>query len=283
MNLRARFVSTFAFAVVASLAAVRAFGANVDVNVACCSFSPPAVTIDAGDTVTWHYTDALTMHTVTSGSGPTDPAMGTLFNTPMDPMHLTFVYQFNTSGSFPYFCTPHFPLGMRGTVTVRCNLGDVNTAGSGRQDVLTVNGSPGDATQTVTVSVGQPISVSLASSNGGPTNANYALWVWHNATPSNRSLFIVNQNVGCTFDPTPLSGGSPQPIKCLHSPAFASDCGAVPVLPSAASTPWTRTRALGFSRAVTFTLQAVMEDSAAGNPSRVSVSNVVILRVQFVQ
>src|SRR5262249_15029479 len=118
MNIRSRFVAPVAF--VALFASGRALAANVDVNVACCTFSPASVTIDAGDTVTWHYTDMVTAHTVTSGTGPSDPAMGALFNAPSDSMHLAFIYQFNTSGTFPYFCMPHFPLGMRGTVNVRC-------------------------------------------------------------------------------------------------------------------------------------------------------------------
>ncbi|MBI1851535.1 MAG: hypothetical protein HYR85_14435 [Planctomycetes bacterium] len=261
-----------------AMASSRALAANANVNVACCQFTDTTsltstTTIDAGDTVTWTNMDFPGSHTVTSGTGSADPNVGVLFD---QSLASTFTFQFNTSGTFQYFCRVHEIFSMRGTVVVRCNNGDVNTAGTGRQDALTVNSQTG----TVIIPFGFPVTVALASSNGGPAAANYALFVWGGSTPHNQQLVVRGTNCGCLFNPTPLAPGSPQPVKCLHSPAFVRACMGRPTLPSPASTPWMRTRPQGFVNPVTFTLQAVLIDNAAGNSQRVSVSNVVILQVQ---
>jgi plastocyanin len=80
-------------------------------------FSPPSVTIAAGDSVTWRW-DGSTSHTVTHGTSP-DPAQDPtrLFDTPLKSSG-TFGYRFTSAGSYPYFCRPHFSMGMTGTITV---------------------------------------------------------------------------------------------------------------------------------------------------------------------
>jgi plastocyanin len=79
------------------------------------SFSPRNVTISVGDSVTWRW-EGSNSHSVTNG---TDPATGgNLFD--HGPKQTgTFGYRFNNSGSFPYFCRPHFSMGMTGTITVQ--------------------------------------------------------------------------------------------------------------------------------------------------------------------
>lgn len=79
------------------------------------SFSPRTVTISVGDSVTWQWVGSSN-HTVTHGSSPSN--LGGLFDTP-EKSSGTFGYRFNTPGSIPYFCRPHFAMGMTGTVNVQ--------------------------------------------------------------------------------------------------------------------------------------------------------------------
>jgi plastocyanin len=80
------------------------------------SFSPSPVIVLPGDTVRWVWTAAS--HTVTSGTGGTDPNAGTLFDAPLNSTSTTFEYVFNTVGTYAYFCRPHEAFNMKGTVIV---------------------------------------------------------------------------------------------------------------------------------------------------------------------
>lgn len=93
------------------------------VNVACCAFQDPAngnsnqTIIPVGTSVKWMRTDALP-HTATSGSGPTDPNAGAVFNGSLAGATTNFTFAFNSLGTFPYFCSFHAAFGMTGTVFV---------------------------------------------------------------------------------------------------------------------------------------------------------------------
>src|SRR5689334_15114672 len=81
-------------------------------------FNPPNLTINAGDTVTW--TDTQGMHDTVSGSSGVPSGIwnsGTQFRPLMNPGQ-SFSVTFNNAGTFPYYCTPHWPLGMVGTIRV---------------------------------------------------------------------------------------------------------------------------------------------------------------------
>jgi nitrite reductase (NO-forming) len=82
------------------------------------SFSPNVINVTIGDTVTWINHDAIP-HTVTSGTGPSDPNKGKEFDsglsTPITPGK-TFSHKFTRAGEYPYFCQLH-PT-MTGTVDV---------------------------------------------------------------------------------------------------------------------------------------------------------------------
>ena len=82
------------------------------------AFSPADVTVNAGDTVLWTWAGGS--HTVTSGTGPTDPSVGVAFNSraPTLVIGTTFSHTFNSTGDFPYFCTPHFAFAMTAVVHV---------------------------------------------------------------------------------------------------------------------------------------------------------------------
>ena len=72
------------------------------------SFSPSAVTIPVGGSITW--TESIGAHTTTSDSG----AWNYQFNGSGDAYSCTF----HAAGTFSYHCTPHKSLGMVGTITV---------------------------------------------------------------------------------------------------------------------------------------------------------------------
>jgi plastocyanin len=82
------------------------------------SFSPNAINVKIGDTLTWTNYDVMP-HTVTAGTGPTDPNKGKEFDsglsTPLMPGK-TFSHRFTRAGEFPYFCQLHPAMG--GTITV---------------------------------------------------------------------------------------------------------------------------------------------------------------------
>ena len=84
------------------------------------AFSPNPITAKVGDTITWTNND-VQPHTVTSGTGPSDPDKGKAFDSspnlnPLINAKATFSHQFTQAGTFKYFCQIH-PT-MVGTVNV---------------------------------------------------------------------------------------------------------------------------------------------------------------------
>jgi trimeric autotransporter adhesin len=103
-------------AVALALCATVARGATVTVAVGNGddSFSPSSVTIHPGDTVQWTWNE--NGHTTTSGNSGVPNG---LWDSGLRGQGATFSHTFNTAGSFPYYCTPHWSCcGMTGTVTV---------------------------------------------------------------------------------------------------------------------------------------------------------------------
>jgi plastocyanin len=68
-------------------------------------FVPEATTVAKGDTVTWTNEDTV-LHTVTSGT-PDEGNSGTEFDSSYLAAGKTFEHQFNTAGTFDYYCTLH--------------------------------------------------------------------------------------------------------------------------------------------------------------------------------
>lgn len=85
------------------------------------AFSPNPIIAKVGDNVTWTNKDS-TFHTITSGTGASDPNKGKEFDsspglkTFLQP-NQSFSHKFMTAGQFPYFCQIH-PT-MVGKVTVK--------------------------------------------------------------------------------------------------------------------------------------------------------------------
>lgn len=104
-----------------------AFAAEVaaDITVGSSSkttdaFAPNPLNINVGDTVTWTNKDSQP-HTVTSGTGNSDPNKGQEFDSspnlqPILTPGMTFSWTFEEAGEFQYFCVLHE--NMKGTVVV---------------------------------------------------------------------------------------------------------------------------------------------------------------------
>lgn len=108
---------TLTLGVVFALAATTAMATTHQVNQVGFTFDPDDITINVGDTVEWVW--ANNSHTVTNGTGPADPNVGTLFDDPLDAGNTMVSYTFNSAGDVPYFCRPHFSFDMTGIVRVQ--------------------------------------------------------------------------------------------------------------------------------------------------------------------
>jgi plastocyanin len=76
------------------------------------SFSPAVIT-DAvvGDTVKWVWVSGS--HTTTSITVPTGAAA---WDAPLTSINQTFIYKITVAGAYAYKCTPHFAMGMVGSI-----------------------------------------------------------------------------------------------------------------------------------------------------------------------
>jgi plastocyanin len=94
-------------------------------------FSPPDLTINVNDTVHWEW--ASSGHNVSSGRNgnadsrfcsPSDTACDTdptslAGSNPLSDAGATYDHRFTAQGTYPYFCRPHYAMGMMGQVTVQ--------------------------------------------------------------------------------------------------------------------------------------------------------------------
>jgi plastocyanin len=95
-----------AVAAALGLAGANAYGADVTINmVSGMKFDSAVVAINAGDTVTWTNTVALT-HTTFSGD-PGDPNPGQLWNSPFLSQGQSFAHTFQAGETSDFFCSIH--------------------------------------------------------------------------------------------------------------------------------------------------------------------------------
>jgi plastocyanin len=91
------------------------------VTVANFSFTPSALTVAPGATVTWSWAAGSTDHNVTfdDGNHSSTQSSGTYQRT------------FPNAGTFPYHCTIHGAQGMVGTITVSAGGSGGGSSGGG--------------------------------------------------------------------------------------------------------------------------------------------------------
>ncbi len=117
-RLRTSGIVTLVFGVVVSLGISLGSGCSSSKSTNPTSkavFSPKDVSVLVGDTVLWAAIAGT--HSITSGTGSSDPQSGALFDQDLDSGQ-TFAHVFNTAGVVHYYCKPHEGDGMKGTVTV---------------------------------------------------------------------------------------------------------------------------------------------------------------------
>jgi plastocyanin len=120
-------------------AAQRVAADDADVGMTSFAFGPPAVTVAAGDTVTWFHTDIPNPsrpHTSTSDPGQAEQWDSGRLTT----LGQTFDHSFTVPGTYSYYCAigTHRAQGMVGSVTVGpataasvCNLTQRSVANPG--------------------------------------------------------------------------------------------------------------------------------------------------------
>jgi hypothetical protein len=156
-------------------------------------------------------------------------------------------------------------------------FGNVNVALGDRENVLLVNGSAGDANREITLAVGQPFSIGVASPSSR-ASATFAFYAWAGAS-SGATLAVQPAGLGIAVFPTPLNGPPPASLKKIANNTGYRALGAA----NLASTPAPTTlvnRPTGWPRQVTVTLQAILQDLGSQSSSGFSMSNAVVLHVQ---
>lgn len=90
---------------VAPIGSVSAQSADANVDMKNIAFTPTVIHISAGQVVQWTNDDPL-QHTVTADDGSFDSGL-------LDP-GATFNQEFDTAGTYQYYCTPHGSAGLNG-------------------------------------------------------------------------------------------------------------------------------------------------------------------------
>jgi plastocyanin len=161
--------------------------ATITVSIKSTGFSPAAVALDHGDSVTWKNTDK-TNHQVVANDGS--------FASPILGPGKTWTHQFNQGGSFHYHDA--IKTSLKGTITVKGPPPSVTFALSvpivpfGTQITLTGQISTKKAGQNVAISAqeyGQPSPVSLVTVVTG-TNGVFG----YNVTPQQYTTYVATWN-----------------------------------------------------------------------------------------
>jgi hypothetical protein len=159
--------------------------------------------------------------------------------------------------------------------SVNANSGDV-------ADVLFVNGSSGDLNRVVDVVAGAPLDLRLDASPRGPLVSDYVLWAWAGTSSHPIDFDRGEGRIGCFSNPTPLQHlAFPQPVVCLRSPSVPSvACRGTSERPGPAIAPWTMHLPSGLRAPRGISIQGVIRDYGAANPSGFSATNAAVIQVQ---
>ena len=87
---------------------------TTDVSMVNTTFQPKDVTIKVGDSVKWTNNDARP-HTSTSGTNGVPDGK---WNSGTLQPGATYTHKFTAAGTYPYYCTFHYLMGMTGSVKV---------------------------------------------------------------------------------------------------------------------------------------------------------------------
>ncbi|MBI1853345.1 MAG: HYR domain-containing protein [Planctomycetes bacterium] len=160
--------------------------------------------------------------------------------------------------------------------------GQVNVCRGQRANVLFINSSIGDPVRReLTVHYQQPISGNIIAPPGRAASQ-FVMYAWRR--PANTGPGLANltpqilgpNNFGVMALPTPVSGGSPQPLKRWNNCCNPIDFG-TPNLPSSAAPSVLFSRAGGLRVSLTAVFQGFIIDDGANNAFGLSITNAVVL------
>ncbi|MBI1851940.1 MAG: PD40 domain-containing protein [Planctomycetes bacterium] len=156
--------------------------------------------------------------------------------------------------------------------------GNVGAGLASREDVLLVNGAPGDdVRREAGVAIGDPFEVTLrAPSTRGV--ARFVLYGWMGA-PDPAAPVSLPRGLGAMVFPPPFVGPSPQLRAIFNNLGFRRVLGS-PTLASQPAPSTVLRRARGFRSPATITFQGLIEDSASASAAGISVTNSVILSIR---
>lgn len=105
-------------------ASTAAQGKTVEISMTGSAFVPPAITISAGDEVTWK-NPAVLLHTVTFDPAQAEDKSNVKLPDGVQPFGSgdlsegdTFTHRFAEKGTYAYLCKYHESMGMKGVVIV---------------------------------------------------------------------------------------------------------------------------------------------------------------------
>ncbi|MFC7098924.1 halocyanin domain-containing protein [Halobaculum marinum] len=131
-----------------------------EANGGAYGFSPAAVRVDPGTTVTWEWTGNGGSHNVVDEGGAFESEL-------VGESGHTFEHTFEETGVYRYACTPHKAMGMKGAVVV----GDAEVGGGGGDGEgggsSTDSGASGESTATATDEATNTTAAGGASGSGG--------------------------------------------------------------------------------------------------------------------
>ncbi len=154
--------------------------------------------------------------------------------------------------------------------------GSVNAGRGTIVDLLTVNGTHGGPARHVTIRTWSRIEVALAAPPASSRRAPFALFAWE-ANPARSEGASQPHGIGVTSLPTPLSGGSPQPVFVFDSTGTAWACRSLlsPKAPCVLVD-----RPFGLRHPVTVYLQGLILDPGSAGERPASVTNGVLLEIR---
>lgn len=142
-------------------------GATHQVDMINFAFVPDTLNINQGDSVLWINTTAIG-HTTTSGvNGIPDGYWDSGLLAAND----SFTFEFDSAGSFSYYCTPHWTLGMIGLIIVEpVGIQEYEYSVPGEFEVGNVYPNPFSQTAVLTYSLNIPQRVQVRIFNAAGQN-----------------------------------------------------------------------------------------------------------------
>lgn len=159
---------------------------------------------------------------------------------------------------------------------IAARAGNVNAGRGDREDVVFVNGSPGDANRELALGRRERVTVTVAA----PSSRAAAPFVLYASTgePTVDRLTAQPLGIGVMCFPTPARGGFPQPSRIWNNLGRQRKLGA-PDHPSSPAPSILVDDGRGFGAPIVVTIQGIVVDDASARFFGASLTNAVVIRV----